>query len=364
MTSTSRLTGSPGCLKPSVVRARVSGISETVKSPAVAVETVDHGQRDAVDGDRALVDEVAAQSPAGSETSTSSQCSDGLPAYDGPGAVDVPLHDVAAEPAGAVTARSRFTRAPGSSAPSEVLSRVSRITSAVNVSPSRSATVRQQPLTAIESPEPGVGDDVRAAHGEPDGVALVLERLDDAELLDDAGEHQAVSFLAWGHGEPHVGVRAVAERGHVDHVEVQRVGDRADAEVADGAEPGPEQHRRDVADDLVDEAGREEGRRQGRPALEEHVLPVAGEQRGERLVRVAGAQHHGLGGVVEHPPVRGHVAQPHHRAQRLPVARQGAVVLVADGELRVVDQDGAGADQDRVAQRRAAGGCRGGRPAS
>ena len=59
ITSTSRLTGSPGCLKPSVVRARVSGISETVKLSSAPA--VDDGQRDAVDGDRALVDEVAGQ---------------------------------------------------------------------------------------------------------------------------------------------------------------------------------------------------------------------------------------------------------------------------------------------------------------
>ena len=41
MTSTSRLTGSPGCLKPSVVRARVSGISETVKESPRPVELVE-----------------------------------------------------------------------------------------------------------------------------------------------------------------------------------------------------------------------------------------------------------------------------------------------------------------------------------
>ena len=58
---------------------------------------------------------------------------------------------------------------------------------------------------------------------------------------------------------------------------------------------GAEQHRRDVHDDLVDEAGLQEGRGQGRAALEEDVLTVAGVQLGQRLVRVAGAQVHGLG---------------------------------------------------------------------
>ena len=57
ITSTSRLTTSPGCLKPSVVRARVSGIRLTVNDSGR--RDLDHGQGDAVDGDRALGDEVA-----------------------------------------------------------------------------------------------------------------------------------------------------------------------------------------------------------------------------------------------------------------------------------------------------------------
>ena len=90
----------------------------------------------------------------------------------------------------------------------------------------------------------------------------------------------------------------------------------------DGAASGAEQHRRDVRDHLVDEPGREERRRERRPALEEHVLPVAGEQRRQGLVRVARREYDGLGGVVEHPPVGREVAQAHHGAQQLPLARQ------------------------------------------
>ena len=48
---------------------------------------------------------------------------------------------------------------------------------------------------------------VAALDGEPEGVALVLDRGDGAELLDDPGEHQGV--LSEGHGEADVGVLAV-----------------------------------------------------------------------------------------------------------------------------------------------------------
>ena len=50
------------------------------------------------------------------------------------------------------TERSRLTAAPGVSAPRLERVRVSRITSAVNVPPAWPETVRQTPLTAMESP--------------------------------------------------------------------------------------------------------------------------------------------------------------------------------------------------------------------
>jgi hypothetical protein len=44
--------------------------------------------------------------------------------------------------------------------------------------------------------QPGVAQDGRGADREAQGVALALDRLDGAELLDDSGEH--VSSLSWG----------------------------------------------------------------------------------------------------------------------------------------------------------------------
>ena len=78
------------------------------------------------------------------------------------------------------------------------------------------------------------------------------------------------------------------------------------------------------------------------------MLAVSGEEGVERLARVAGAQVHRLGAVVEDPAVGCEVAQAHHGTQRL--VRHGLVDLVADGQLGVVDLDGAGADEHRVAE--------------
>ncbi len=64
--------------------------------------------------------------------------------------------------------------------------------------------------------------------------------------------------------------------------------------------------------------------------------------------RVPPAQLQGRRRVVEHPAARREVALPQHRPQRL--GGQRPVLVVAYGQLRVVGQDGAGADQHRVAQ--------------
>ena len=104
---------------------------------------------------------------------------------------------------------------------------------------------------------------------------------------------------------------------HVGHDQVQRLGNGGDAQVADGGLPGPEQHRRDVSDDLVDQAGLEERRGQCRPALQEDVLAVERVELGEGLLRVLGTQLRSAP-VVEDPSVGRQVAQPHHGPQRLP----------------------------------------------
>ena len=94
-TSTSRLTGSPTPLVPRVVSSSVVGMRETREG---VVADLDDGEADAVDGDRALLDDVGGE--LGGERDL-----DDLPAVarragrDRAGAVDVALDDVPAEPA-------------------------------------------------------------------------------------------------------------------------------------------------------------------------------------------------------------------------------------------------------------------------
>ncbi len=109
---------------PSVVRRCVCGISATAK-PSL-VERGDR-QADAVDRDRALLDDVARQAPGRSLDARSRRealLADRAIVAD---AVDVAQHEVAAEPVGARSGSSRLTRAPARSSPSVVRRSVSAI---------------------------------------------------------------------------------------------------------------------------------------------------------------------------------------------------------------------------------------------
>ena len=112
-------------------------------------------------------------------------------------AVDVALHEVAAEPGGQVAARSRLTGVAGGERAERGAVAASRfITSAVNVPPAISTTVRQTPLTAIESPCAASAVTVGAADARRAASPCQVERDDLAELLDDAGEHSGPHLSA------------------------------------------------------------------------------------------------------------------------------------------------------------------------
>ena len=188
---------------------------------------------------------------------------------------------------------------------------------------------------------------------------------DGAELLDDSGEHQLllgplagvmvrrtlVSSPSWPCSTVDVG-----------DVEVQGVGDGGDAEVGDRAGAGAEQHRGDVGDDLVDQPGGQEGpargwdRPRGTRAGGRSAWSSASASCGSRVRRCTVSAR-----SLKTRRSGGEVAQPHHRAQRLHGHR--LVDLVAHGQLGVVDLDGVGADEHRVAQRAQAVGVEPGRPA-
>src|SRR3954452_23833248 len=249
------------------------------------------------------------------ESSTTSQCSDGTRRSTVPVPSTWPWTMCPPSRVWAVTARSRFTLPPGSRTPREVLSRVSRMTSAVNVSPARCATVTQQPLTETESP--GRASTVTCG---PRTVRRMASPWSSSASTTPSSSTIPVNNSrppGGSHCQSHVGLRAGSERAHVGHFEEQRVGDRFDAQRPDTAEAGSEQHRPAVPDDLGHEPLAHKARRQGRSALEEHVLAIPREQVGEGALRVPRTKHCGLCRVVAHPTVRRYVAQPHDRTEGL-----------------------------------------------
>ena len=153
ITSTSRLTWLPGCSRPSVVSSSVVGIRLTSNhgsGPAVPPSP------DTVRLTPSTVTEPLSttyrRSSAGSAMRTTSQCSPGARDRMTPVPSACPWTRWPPSRPPSWTGRSRLTGEPGASAPSPVRCRVSAITSAVNVLSVASVTVRQTPLTAIESP--------------------------------------------------------------------------------------------------------------------------------------------------------------------------------------------------------------------
>ena len=157
----------PGSAAPRVVRSSVSGISDTSK-PCV-VDARD-GQRDAVDGDRALLDDVAQQLRRGAAIVTTRAKPSSRTAATVPIAVDVALHDVAARGARRRAARARGSPAARAQlaerrAPQRLVHRVGG-----EAPSSICVAVRQTPLTATESPSAISRGERRAQH-EPRAVA-------------------------------------------------------------------------------------------------------------------------------------------------------------------------------------------------
>ena len=150
---------------------------------------LDDGEADAVDGDRALVDEVLR------ELGRQGDLDDlpvlgGLASYDVADAVDVALHDVTAEAllggdgslevdpvAGVDLVERRLVE--------RLLHHVGGPGTALDRDDGQAAAVDRDRVAEAGAVEHGVGGD-----GETDRVGEVVDRGDGAELLDDAGEHQ------------------------------------------------------------------------------------------------------------------------------------------------------------------------------
>src|SRR5665811_1635745 len=229
----------------------------------VAVAHVNHSQGRAVDGDRSFRDEIA---------DDVCRCSDredfpvlaGFAFQHGSRAVDVALHDVAAEPG--VRLQRTFKVDVVADVKVAEVRLVERFLHDVGAE-TGGCPVHDRQAAAIDGdriPVRRVFNDQRSFDGEADGVAEIIDGDDLAALLHDAGEHSDTSFQGDGHRD-HSNVGA----------DPADVGKREAAEVVEGLcaalggrGAGSEYRGRDVADDPVNESGIEARASQPRPAFE------------------------------------------------------------------------------------------------
>ena len=143
--------GRPGVERSRASSARASRGSATPRTPSSS--TAGDRQRHAVDGDRALLDDVA-QQLAGRAMRTTRAKPSSASRRDAADAVDVALDDVAAEPvAGAQRQLEVHLRPRRRAAPSDdAAQRLGHHVGARTVSAPAPRAVRQTPLTATESP--------------------------------------------------------------------------------------------------------------------------------------------------------------------------------------------------------------------
>ena len=210
---------------------------------------------------------------------------------------------------------------------------VSSDTSASHQPSPNATTVRQQPLTAIDSPISTPVDHARCA----DAQAPVVERFQSAEFFDDSGEHQVPSCRGSRSGddlEPHV----VADAFDDVEAAAPEVVDRGCGGAGDGGGGvgAGEQRRRDVEHVAVDEAGGVERPDHAGTAFDHQLDDAAPSEVVEQLVEAAAP----LDARV-HTGVRRRRAE--HHTQRV------VALDVAHGERGIVGAHGAGADEDRVA---------------
>ena len=196
--SASRFTRAPGSSRPSVVTARVCGMSATENASS---SQAGHRQADAGDAHRPLLDRVAEHGLRAPRTSRARRRRRARPPSPCPRRRRAPAPS--GRPAGRPCAW-RARRSPGRRprrSPSVVRRSVSA-TASNSSTPSPIATaVRQQPSIDTESP-------IRhsaavAGGGQPQARARGggRDRLDRADLADDAGEHALLGLPKLGHGQ-------------------------------------------------------------------------------------------------------------------------------------------------------------------
>src|SRR5699024_3185506 len=159
------------------------------------VEHSDHRERGAVDGDRPLLDDVSRQLRVECDLHELPVVT-GDPVGDPPDAVDVALHDVAAE--AGTSGHGTFEVHPvagpeaGQSRTVECLAHdIGGERFCVVVDDGQAAAVHRDRVAVAD-----VAGDERSSYGESNRVALIGDPLDGTELLHDSGEHQPASSAA------------------------------------------------------------------------------------------------------------------------------------------------------------------------
>ena len=168
-------------------RGAGQGLGDEADGEAVVLR-LDDGEADTVDGDRALVDEVAGE-VGGQGDLDEVPVLAGRAGDDLADAVDVALHDVAAE--ALVDGDRALEVDPVTRCHSCERGLVERLLHEVG-GPATVAELGDGEAAAVDRDrvaQPGALEHRAGLDGEPDGIALVGDLGDGAELLDDSGEH-------------------------------------------------------------------------------------------------------------------------------------------------------------------------------
>src|SRR3954447_8002572 len=212
----------------------------------------------------------------------------------------------------ALTARSRLTGSPAWALPRLLRRRVSPITSVLQVSPPSSVrtsvTVRQTPLTEIESPSATSSRTFRAriSRRAASDWSSRTSRVPTSSTIP-VNTSRPLSGHAVRRTPPSVpggletDLKVPAQKGDVADLQLQRVGDRRDSQVAHQGGAGAQQLRCEMHHDLVDQPVAEERGGQGGAALEQHPADVAGEQLVEQRPGGGGGADVGGGGGRQGP---------------------------------------------------------------
>src|SRR3954468_4044656 len=283
---------------------------------------------------------------------TTSQCSPGTRPTISPMPSTCPCMRCPPNRVWGVTARSRLTCAPAVTEPRLLRLSVSAMTSVLQTPSVTSVTVRQTPLTAIESPR-ATSCRTRSARicstAASDWSSRTTRVPTSSTIPVNTSTPSVRGLLPTsvpGRAQPDRHVPA--QEGDVDDRELQRLADPANSQVADQGRSGAEQLGCEMDHCLVDEASTEERGGQGGAALQQDPADVPVVQLGEQRRRIARGADQGRGRVVVHTGTRRHpVAAVDHHPQRL--AGDVPPVLVAHGELGVVGQHRPGPDDDGVA---------------